>query len=291
MARFPEITSWLTIDKSSGAKGHYEHALGQENGGDRSKILPSLKSLMSEAHDDARSRLRRLAANTLSPFSGSVPAKDPAEGYPQRLHIQTLKGYFGEALAGAIAENFQPFGKDDWKVPAFLFRYHTVAFQHLELLKQTGEPAKMLPGRTGDDCLAFRRTEAGKIVAALFCEAKCTADHSSKLINDAHEKSSLRNVIPVDLLQLVEILKDSSASDAAKWIESLQELQLKGADSGYERLDHVTYICGQKPKKNGKSWIPADKPHEKYTGGRKLHVAEIQLSDVEKLIKDAYGVV
>ena len=203
--------------------------------------------------------------------------------------MQTLKGYFGEAMAGIFAETIPPFGKDEWTVPAYLFRFHSVAFQHLELLKQTGGAATPIPGRTGDDCLAFRRADDGTIVASLLCEAKCLAGHNAQKINEAHEKSSLANAIPVDLFQLIEILNDSKSPGAVQWVNSLRQLALSRGGKGYERVDHITYICGQKPKK-GKTWIPSDKPHTKYTGGRKLHVVEVHLTDVDQLVERIYEV-
>jgi hypothetical protein len=292
MARFPQITSWLTVDVQTDAGGRYQHALGQENGANRSTILPGLQGLVSSAHEDARKRLRRLANGSLDPLSTPSP-RDPAEGYPERLHIQTLKGYFGEILAGAVAENLNPFGIKDWEVPAYLFRYHLVEFQQLAMMNQTGTDANLRPGRTGDECLAFLRNSSGDIVAVLFCEAKCTADHDAGLIGDAHEKSSLPNLLPVDLLQLIEILEDSNEAGAKEWMKALRSLYLKGPNPAapYERFDQVTYVCGRKPVRGGKSWIPSEKPHDNYTGGRRLHVAEIHISEVEELVKKVYGVV
>jgi hypothetical protein len=292
MSKFSGITSWLTVTVQTDAAERYQHALAEENGADRSTILPGLQVLVSSAHEDARKRLRLLANGSLDPL-GAPGSKDPADGYPQRLHIQTLKGYFGEILAGAVAENLNPFGIKDWEVPAYLFRYHLVEFQQLALMIQTGADAKLRPGRTGDDCLAFRRDKSGDIVAVLFCEAKCTADHDAGLIGDAHEKSSLPNLLPVDLLQIIEVLEDSSEAGAKSWVNALRSLYFKGPNPAapYERFDQVTYVCGRKPASGGKSWIPSGKPHAKYTGGRRLHVAEIQISEVEELIKKVYGVV
>ena len=293
MPCFPEITSWLTLEVESPSGGRYEHALAVENDGRRSAILPRLRAFVSDAHEDARARLRRLAGGSLDPL-GEPLKRDPADGYPQRLHIQTLKGYFGVVLASAVAENFHPFGMKDWEVPAHLFRFHLVEFQQLEMMDQTNVDAALRPGRTGDDCLAFRRDADGNIVAALFCEGKCTPDHDAGMIGDAHEKSSLGNLLPVDLLQLIEILEDSTDAAAARWVDGLRCLYLKGPNPGpgYERFDQVTYICGRRPvSKNGrKSWMSSAKPHEKYTAKRRLHVAEIHLNEVEKLIKSVYGV-
>jgi hypothetical protein len=291
MSRFPGITSWLKVVVQKATGGRYEHVLAQENGHLRSSILPQLKVLISDAHDDARRRLRKLSTGSLDPLL-EPNVKDPAAGYPERLHIQTLKGYFGEIVAGVVAEDLHPFGMKDWTVPAFLFRFHLVEFQHLSMMDQTGDVAGLRPGRTGDDCLAFRRDASGTIVATLFCEAKCTADHDADMINKAHEKSSLSNLLPVDILQIIEVLEDSADAGAPSWIDALRRLYLKGPSSAYERVDQVTYICGRKPVLKGStSWIPSGKPHNKYTGARRLHVAEIHLSQVEDLIKKAYGVV
>lgn len=293
MEPFPEILTWLAIDVQKSTNGKYEHALGSEDSDVRADVLPRLKVFISEAHDDARKRLRALVGSSLDPL-GEDDARDPADGYPEKLHLQTLKGYFGEVLAGLVAENLEPFGHNDWEVPAYLFRFHLVEFQQLDFIGQTGKNADLRPGRTGDDCLAFRRTDDGDIVAALFCEAKCTKGHRSTLIDDAHQKSSLANLLPVDLLQLIEVLSDSEAKSAARWVKSLRKLYLKGPNPGrnYERLDQVTYVCGKRPATKGKkSWITADKPHAKYTAGRRLHVAEIHLVDVEDLIAEVYGVV
>ena len=76
-------------------------------------------------------------------------------------------------------------------------------------------------------------------------------------------------------------------------VRALRKLYHRGPNpgAGYERFDQVTYVCGNRPKTNGQTcWIPKDKPHEKYTGGRRLQVAEIHLDGVEALIAEAYGV-
>jgi hypothetical protein len=225
---------------------------------------------------------------------GEEEVVDPAKGYPEKFHIQTLKGYFGEVMAGLAAENLRPFGHDDWEVPVHLFRYHIVEFQQLDLMDQTGDDAKLRPGRTGDDCLAFRRNQSGDVIAVLFCEAKCTKDHDAGLIADAHKKSSLANLRPVDLPQVIEVLRDSKDAKAQGWIDALRKLYLKGSHpgAGCERVDQITYVCGRQPVLKGKTtWISTAKPHTKYTAGRRLHVAELQLNAIEELVKSVYGVV
>jgi len=52
------------------------------------------------------------------------------------LNRITLQGYLGETLAGLAVEHFGAFGKRDWHVPAFLFRFHDQEFQHLDLINE-----------------------------------------------------------------------------------------------------------------------------------------------------------
>jgi hypothetical protein len=132
-------------------------------------------------------RLRDLAGITLDPL-GEPDTGDPALEYPHKLPLSTLQGYFGEVFAGLIVENGSALGESGWQVPAFLFRTHAVAFEQLELMRQTGQPLKGVPGRTGDDCMAFRRDSQGNIIRTLYCEAKCTLGHDTSLIADAHER-------------------------------------------------------------------------------------------------------
>lgn len=279
-----KVSLWLGSRVYDSQDKRYRHRVVQEYPSRRDQILPELTKYIQKAHNDARYRLRRLAQNPLDPL-GFTPSVDPAKGYPELLHIQTLKGYFGEIFAGLIAEFLSPFEIDGWKVPAYLFRFHLTEFQQLEYMRQTGQNAHKRPGRTGDDCLAFLMNSEGKIVRSLYCEAKCTADHDTAMIADAHEKVS-QSVI-VDIPQLVEVLRDSNDPDAAKWINALLELQFGKPHLAYERYDLVSYVC-RAPKRSG-MWLPSDKPHPKYTADRKLEAVEIHLPDVEKLIRLVYG--
>jgi hypothetical protein len=285
-----EITTWLTVEVQRSSDSTYEHLLAREEPGNRSSYLPRLRIVIAQAHEDARRRLQRLITGSLDPL-GTNTGPSVADDYPQRLHIQTLKGYFGEILAGVVAEELAPFGNDDWEVPAHLFRFHLVEFQQLAMIRQTGAPASVRPGRTGDDCLAFRRNSDEQIIAVLFCEAKCTADHDSNAITEAHQKASLSNLLPVDLLQIIEVLEDSTDPTAARWVEALRRLHLQGPSDTYERLDQITYVHGRRPIQSGRTtWIPSDRPHSEYSGSRRLHVAEVYCSDVEGLVRAAYGV-
>ncbi len=269
--------------KESGDK-RYRHRLVQEHASKRDEFIEELTCYVQRAHEDARQCLRKLAGDSLDPL-GASPKADPAIGYPERLNMKTLKGYLGEVFAGLIAEHFSPFDEENWKVPAFLFRFHDAAFHQLETLRQVGGQATPIPGRLGDDCLAFRLDNDGHIVRSLYCEAKCTADHHTNMIDDAHKKVS--EAVIVDYKQLIEVLQDSADPDALQWIDALRELWLGTPISGYERYDLVIYVC--RPPSHSPTRISRDRPHPTYTAHRRLEAVEVHLSDVDYIIRAVYG--
>ncbi len=282
-----KFSDWLCDILNETPDKKYRHRLFKEYPNKRNEILKELTSYIQDAHEDARSRLRKLVENPLDPL-GDLPAFDPTYGYPEHFHMDTLKGYFGEIFAGLIAEHFSPFEQEGWKVPAFLFRYHEVEFQHLEILRQTGRIASKRPGRTGDDCVAFQLDEDGQIVRYLYCEAKCTyAGSRPTMILNAYKKAS--ESVLVDLPQIIEILQLRNDASSKGWVYAIQQLWFQGTDHKSERYDMITYVCGESPIRGGRlAWLPVDKPHPEYRASRRLEVAEIHLPDVESLIREVY---
>jgi len=281
------FTDWLEGDPSASEDGCYRHRRLNERPELRPEILYSLRSFVEKAHEDARRHLREVAGISLDPLQ-QPPTHDPVAGYPALLHMNTLKEYFGEVLTGLICEHFAPHDEDEWRVPAYLFRFHVVAFQELERIRQTGQAARTIPGRTGADCLAFVRDSHGRIIRTLCCEAKCTADHQSGMVRKAHEQLSDPLLLPVDLPQIIEVLEDRGSPEASEWVEALRQLWLDDPDDSYERCDLVSYTCGRRPVRKS-SWIQADRPHTRYSGGRRLEAVEIHLDGVEGLIGQIYG--
>ena len=168
MAESYKFHKWLSNEISESEDKRYRHRLLKEKQGYRHDVFDELKELVQNAHEDARRYLRKPVDISLDPLR-ELSSSDPAKGYPELLDIKDLKGYFGEIFAGLIAEHFSPFGHS-WTVPAFLFRFHHIAFQRLEEHRQTGEEIKGIPGRTGDDCLAFQLGGRGQIVRSLVCD-------------------------------------------------------------------------------------------------------------------------
>ena len=286
MQKIAKIHEWLVVTKTVSTDKKYFHFLLRENLQKRSDILDDLKTYVYQAHEDARRRLRKLAGYTLDPLDEGI-TRDSSVGYPAYLDIQVLKGFFGEIMAGIVAEHFSPLGEGDWKIPAYLFRFHRVAFEQLEASLQTGSPAHVVPGRTGDDCLAFLINSEGGITQLLYCEGKCTHDHDSGMISDAHEKVS--KGVPVNILELIEILSDYDDLSSKRWVESLRKLRAEILSGTYERSDLVSYICGRSPVQMSPSWIPSNRPHKGYTGNRRLQAAEIHLNGVDALVKEIYS--
>jgi hypothetical protein len=201
--------------------------------------------------------------------------------------MTVLKGYFGEVLAFMLAESYAPCRLSDWEVPCFLFRFHMVAFQQLELASMGGAIAAAFPGRTGDDALAFRRDSRGRILAVLCCEAKCTSDHDSSQIAEAHQKVSQPG--PVDILQLIEVLQDSSDPASSNWIIALRHFREQLITGQFERKNLVCYVCGRRPVRSP-TWIPKTSPHAAYTSRHQsLEAIEVHLENVDATIAAVYS--
>lgn len=276
---------WLTSQVSESADKRYRHQLVIENAQLRDQGLAQLRAYAQCALADAREHLRALAGISLDPFGTSPGAFDPAEGYPELLDEVTLKSYLGEILTGLIAEYFAPFDKQGWTVPAFLFRFHRIAFDKLEELR-AGQPATTIPGRTGNDCLAFQFDAQGLVLRILVCEAKCTAQHDSTMLSHAHQQVS--SVGWPSIRELVDILLESDDSHKLAWADGLRQVWIAGASSGtYERDDLVGYVHGKRSVRRP-TWSPVDQPHPSYSGGRRLETVEVFLDDIDTLIHQIY---
>lgn len=283
--RAPKAVTWKRWLESaaSASSGTYSHLLLVEDTSLRPRIMNSLSMYVSQAHDDGRKRMRESFEQTLDP-SRRKSTVDPARGYPESLPEITLMGYFGEILAGLIAEEFDLLN-ESWTVPGYLFRFHNEAFHSLERSRQSGLPVGEMIGRTGDDCLAFKRTASG-IEKALVCEAKCYENHDSKVIGEAHTKASEAATIPIGLDELIQVLLRSDRPDAAHWIDDLTQLRFSPLPR-YQRNDCVVYICGQKPIRR-QSWMPTTAPHSAYTGGRPLAAVEVHLGSPRVVVRSVY---
>nr|MBP7321433.1 hypothetical protein [Deltaproteobacteria bacterium] len=283
------LNSWLTVEKTHNKKSpRYCHLLIRAKRTVTQPELDELFTYIDHAHDGARQSLRAPLENSLHPLHYDTEI-DPAFGYPHKLGNIALQAFFGEIIAGIVAEYYAGDGEYEWKVPVYLFRTHVIAFQQLEYMKQTDEWSRQVIGRTGDDGLAFALNKDGDIIAWLACEAKCTRDHSSQLISDNHEKLSQAVTRPIDLLRLIDALKDYRDDKYSRtWISALQKYWWQYASRKLSvRCDLSVYVCGDCPKLR-KTWIPTDSPHERYTGMRELTSVEFHCPGVHILISSLY---
>jgi hypothetical protein len=283
------LESWLEVEETCNESSPlYRHLLMRQRDNVDPGMWDELFAYIDHAHEGARRALRAPLEDSLHPLDYDTDV-DPAFGYPHKLGDTALQGFFGEIIAGIVAEYYTGDNEHEWKVPVYLFRTHIVAFQQLELMKQTRNWERQIVGRTGDDGLAFAIDDDGRIVAWLACEAKCTRNHSSTLIRDNHQKLSQPLTRPVDLLRLIDALMDYRDDVySRKWIAALRRYWWKlSRDSSAERCDFSMYVCGTCPERNS-TWISTDTPHRSYTARRNLTCAEFHLVGVDRIIRALY---
>lgn len=301
MIRFRRVTlrplnAWLVAKPVTRSHRKYELRVWREVNANFAVLRDELIDYAQEALDDARTRIRKGFEDNLSPFSD--PVDDPAAHYPAMLNRITLQGYLGETLAGLAVEHFGAFGSTDWRVPAFLFRFHDQEFQHLDLINERflmGEPhdpdaeKEKRPGRTGDDALAFRIDEHGKITHVLALEAKCLATSNTEVISDAHSKLAAGTRRPSGIRELITLLSDYETDSAQEWVARLLELYRDGFRTA-KRRDGLAYTVGHWPvrPKSRVSWLPSDAPHTSYTADRRFEAMEFQLEDLKGLVDTLY---
>jgi hypothetical protein len=302
MIRFRKIRAstfdaWMAERLIRSPDGRYAlRALDEQHPG-RAGVWDELSGYVQEAHDDARRKLRKALAPTLSPFLGQPI--DPASGYPQDLHVSTLMGYLGEVMAGLIAEHKDVHGAGAWMIPAFFFRFHQAAFHKLERRQdvdaQGGQPPSLddtesvTLGRIGNDVLAFRLAADGELAAMLVCEAKCLGAHDSGTAKKAHEQLSDSAQRPPGIRELVDILGDYETTDAREWRERLRRFSFD-LNRKVPRSDMLLYLTGNSPTGRGGrlTWLQADAPAPEYAGGRALEVVEVHLGDPRAFAKAIY---
>lgn len=301
MIRFRRVTlqplkAWLVNQRLPRTHARYELRVWREVNANLGPLRDELIEYVQEALDDARARIRKGFEDDLSPFADS--ASDPAAHYPAMLNRITLQGYLGETLGGLAVEHFGAFNKTDWQIPAFLFRFHDTEFQHLDLINERllmGEAhdsdavAERRPGRTGDDALAFRIDDDGKITHILSLEAKCLTKSNTDVITDAHVKLAGGQRRPSGVRELITLLSEYETDEAQVWVKRLLEFYREGFKSA-KRRDGLAYAVGHSPKRpvTRISWLPADAPHDAYTATRRFDAMEFQLEDLDGLVDALY---
>jgi hypothetical protein len=289
------LQAWLVEQQRTTKVGTYHLRVWREEVTRRNTVRGALVAYFQEALEDARRRLRSGFEDALSPFTD--PALDPAANYPQMLNRTTLQGYLGETFAALAVEHWNIHDRDDWRVPALLFRFHEVEFQHLERINQrlragdAHDPdavGERRPGRTGDDAIAFVKNGSNVITHVLTFEAKCLSSHHTQKLTEAHGKLNSGPSVPDSIRELIELLNYYDSNEAQQWQESL--IKYRASRGGrVTRYDAVVYVCGQRPRANGRtSWMSPTSANAAYTLDRELAGLEYHVEDLDGLVDTLY---
>lgn len=289
------LNAWLVDQKHPDAYPPYRLRVWRENPDEFAAIRVELIEYVEEAFEDARRKLRRGFSNDLSPFQDSQ--EDPTANYPELLNRWTLQGYLGETLAVIAVEHWGAHGQTDWIVPALLFRFHDQEFQHLEAINERlrdgqsydpDEPSERRPGRTGDDAVAFRKSNDNRITDVLVLESKCLASNHPSKIEAAFRKLSTGSFLPPGVRELINLLDEYDTHEAQSWQEALLRLWRRTHEAA-NRYDGIGYTCGKSPaRKETNAWMPASAPNPPYTVKRCLEAMEFQMADLRGLIDSIY---
>jgi hypothetical protein len=169
-----------------------------------------------------------------------------------------------------------------------LLRFHVSALQIIERTWQGGGSGTAIPGRPGDDCLAFVLSDMGEITKMLYAEAKCCLQHQAAHLRKAHKQVGST---PADLPRLIEVLKDYSGdAEADRWRKALRRLWLPQQATNPTRHNLVVYVCGKSPSIHRKrsSWLDRSSPCSAYRSTSALEAVEVHLRDIADLVRELY---
>ena len=246
--------------------------------------MQALASIVDEAHRDQRACIKALL-EPLDPDGRASPGAGLVD--LSVLHSVTLQGYLGEILAGVVAENYDPHNRI-WEVPAFTFRFDQDAETQI-VRSLAGHDSSATFGRHGHDCLAFSFDEAGGVDGYLACEGKCSAGHSSGLINKGHEQLGTGDAPTADILRLLQVLGASQAPSARDWKSAFQAWLLSAPGiPAPERFDLLVYLCGRSPQPPRITWMSAATPRARYKGGREFEAVEAHIPNIGPLVMTCY---
>lgn len=295
------MAAWLK--PVSNVNADYGHLLLEQT----SKINPAaLRPYFESAHLDAREAFHGDAGLDLHPDASADGAHAQ---YPSCLPPKTLRGLFGEVLAGLVTEQYPFVGGHKWTIPVFLFRHHADARKYIFTLARDPARQRQLHGRHGNDFIAICMDENGVVTRFLAGEAKwrktLTPGGVEHLMHGEWVKDSVPKVrsgkgiwfelnrelaAPDGLRQLQAILKERDGLAYAKTILSLDEALILREPVVIPRTDLVL-LAGNAAAKRvaGSTLLPSGAVPAEYTAGMPLQVVEVILEDDHTLIDQLYA--
>lgn len=225
-----ELATWFNIVHTDAPDGNYRHTwCRQAIAGGWKEHFPRIVQYLERAHSDARNYFHDAIYPSLDP----VPSQRALPSYPNDMPLKTKKGFFGEALCGMFTEASEIVGGDKWIVPAFLFRLHQAAEEHLHRLMIGESVPTDIPGRTGSDFIAIALDKDGQITKFLSGEAKCHATFNVTQCGAFLHGMSKAGSIPVSLPQLRRILIDQNDPQLEGLIASIESIYF---NESYHRI-------------------------------------------------------
>ena len=283
-----DLTQWLSVQNIGDLDGRCSHTWCRQNATEGWRVmLPKLVEFYEFAHSHAREIFRDGVGLSLDPVDAGIV------DYPRSMPLDSKMGFFGEGFCGLLAKVLELIGRRTWDIPMFLFPLHQAAEEHLFRLIYGDPVPQSIPGRTGNDFLAFCLNNSGRIEAILVGEAKCHQTFNLTESRNALQKLRAEGDVPVSLPQLKRLLEDSN--DAGRFdstIEQIETLLLRAHDEPTEvipRVDLFVYIYGAPGVVNYiepriTCPLEADMPDS----NRYLHIAEIHVPNVRALVSSLY---
>jgi len=110
----PQIDSWIEVEETCNKTSPlYCHLLIRPKDDVAPAVWDELFAYINHAHEGARQALRAPLEDSLHPLDHDTNV-DPAFGYPHKLGGAALQGFFGEIIAGIIAENYVGDDEQEW---------------------------------------------------------------------------------------------------------------------------------------------------------------------------------
>ncbi len=293
--------------------GNFGHTLLEQQNADDGSLAKALKEYFESAHLDARNTFHADIGIDLHPDADGT---EEFIAYPGSLPSTTLRGLFGEVMAGLLSETYGYVGGHTWCIPIFLFRHHEDVFQYLYSLARDPERKRQTIGRLGSDFIGLAIDDDGYVVRIISGEAKWrgtltwsvvdtlmlgewVAKDKSKKKSKANRERSGKGIwyyinnepmVPSGVRQLQRLLQEHDPDGYDATILSLQKVLVVKNPEPVPKTDLIVVLGnGSKTRKMGECFLPFKALPAEYTAGNDLQIVEVVLADGELLIDAIYA--
>lgn len=302
------IAKWL--DEYLDDLGDYGHLLLEQKGALDPALAPALVPYFESAHGDAREHFCAQIGIDLHPDADHD--KDAAAlMYPAFLPTTARRGLFGEVLAGLVTQAFEFVGSHEWRVPIFLFRYHSAVEKYLfDLAREPDGPAAVF-GRLGSDFIGLCLDDGGRVARVIVGEAKWRETLTQPVVDQlmhgkwvTHKETGARRRSgkgvwrevnrdlqnPHGLRQLQRLLEERDPVGHAAAIATLDRALALRNPVPLPRTNLILLSGnGEKNRDARTTFLPFKHKPPEYTATHDLQVVEVVLKDGELLIDQIYN--